>query len=160
LSTELTCYCCSGKLFANCCGPLLVSEQAAQTPEQLMRSRYSAFVLNNTEYLKRTWAQEMSPSALDLDNDSHWLKLEILHSKDNRPLQQSGEVEFKAWFVDKSDAQHRLMCLHELSDFKIEDGHWVYYSGQLFEVPVSVLTKKQSCPCGSGKKYKHCCCSD
>jgi len=125
-----------------------------------MRSRYSAFVLNNTDYLKQTWAKETCPAFLDLGDDSQWLKLEILHSKNNQPLQQSGEVEFKAWFIDKSDNQHRLMCLHESSDFKIENERWVYHSGQLFEAPVSVLTKKQNCPCGSAKKYKHCCYAD
>jgi len=123
-----------------------------------MRSRYSAFVLNNTNYLKKTWVQDMCPSELDLGDDSQWLKLELLYSKDKRPLQQTGVVEFKAWFIDKSDNPHRLMCLHELSDFIIEGGCWVYNSGQLFEAPVSALTMKQSCPCGSGKKYKHCCC--
>ena len=50
------CICGSKKAFGACCARFLSGEQQAKTPEQLMRSRYSAYALgNHGEYLLRTW---------------------------------------------------------------------------------------------------------
>ena len=51
---ELLCHCGSDKNFAVCCQPLLTGNEHAQTPEELMRSRYSAFCEGNADYLIRT----------------------------------------------------------------------------------------------------------
>ncbi len=50
------CICGSGKLFEKCYSPLLNGTRRAKTPEQLMRSRYSAYALGNYgDYLLETW---------------------------------------------------------------------------------------------------------
>ena len=48
------CPCGSSLFLAKCCGVLHAGQPAA-TPEQLMRSRYSAFMLGLGEYLVHSW---------------------------------------------------------------------------------------------------------
>ena len=49
---------CGGGLYRDCCGPLHRGDQRAQTAEQLMRSRYSAFVREELDYLLATHPEE------------------------------------------------------------------------------------------------------
>ncbi len=71
------------------------------------------------------------------------LKLNILEAKDD-------EVEFKAYYRE-NDMIH---VLHERSKFVKKDGEWLYDSGKFFNTKVE---RNESCPCGSGRKYKKCC---
>jgi uncharacterized protein YchJ len=48
------CPCGGGQTFGACCRPYLVGEAAAETAEQLMRSRYSAYHQGNIDYLIAT----------------------------------------------------------------------------------------------------------
>lgn len=45
------CFCSSQKSFESCCKPYLNGTQHAPTAEALMRSRYSAYVLHEVDYL-------------------------------------------------------------------------------------------------------------
>ena len=45
---------CGGGSYQSCCAPLHRGEQRASTAEQLMRSRYAAFVKGELEYLLAT----------------------------------------------------------------------------------------------------------
>lgn len=47
---------CGQGLYAECCQPLHVGQQCAKHAEQLMRSRYSAFALQQIDYLLSTTA--------------------------------------------------------------------------------------------------------
>lgn len=118
-----------------------------------MRSRYSAFVLKNESYLLSSWVRDQCPEALSFDEQIKWVKLDILSTEKGLNADQTGVVEFKAYFIQ----QDELHCVHEKSDFERLQGRWLYHSGCLYEVPVESLSMKRSCPCGSGKKYKHCC---
>lgn len=149
----MKCYCGSGKDFECCCGPYLDSAVVVETAEQLMRSRYSAFKLKNERYLRASWVSGQCPENLSFDEQVNWIKLDILSTEKGLRADQEGVVEFKAWFI----LQDELHCIHEKSDFERLQGRWLYRSGSLYEVPVESLSMKQSCPCGSGKKYKHCC---
>ena len=51
---RMNCHCHSGKPFMACCQPYLQNLKQPKTAEALMRSRYTAFCLNNTHYLNRT----------------------------------------------------------------------------------------------------------
>ena len=53
------CPCGSQISLSNCCLPLLSGQTHAKTAEQLMRSRYSAHVLLQIEYLWQTWMPEV-----------------------------------------------------------------------------------------------------
>lgn len=55
----MTCPCCSEKPFSECCEPFISGEQLPQTPEELMRSRYTAYTLVDVEYLIKTTHPKM-----------------------------------------------------------------------------------------------------
>jgi SEC-C motif domain protein len=125
--------------YAQCCQPWhakLTLGQHADTPEQLMRSRYSAYALavhNNPQghallhYLHATWHTSTAPGDLEL-SPVQWTGLQVLHS---HASQDAGVVEFVAHFKDQGKA-HRM---HEISRFtRSDDGtRWLYIDGQIQE---------------------------
>ena len=115
--------------FENCCGRFLDSNQSANTPEQLMRSRYSAFACGGYgQYLLDTWLPSMAKemTAAELSRRSvEWLGLEVLNDSENG---DDGLVEFQAIFLDE-DGERRMM--HEKSVFKRVAGKWLYVRGEV-----------------------------
>lgn len=120
------CPCGSGKLFSACCQRFLSGVKHAKTPEQLMRSRYSAFSLGGYgAYLLATWSERMRGdlSAVDLSHQSvEWIGLEVL-SKSQQA--DSAVVEFEAHFIE-SGVEH---VHHERSRFERVNGRWFYIDG-------------------------------
>ena len=57
------CPCQSGLDYAHCCQPLHQG-RPAPSPEALMRSRFSAFALGNTDYISRSWHLSQRPTSL------------------------------------------------------------------------------------------------
>jgi SEC-C motif-containing protein len=112
------------------------------TPEDLMRSRYEAFVNLDGEYLAATTTQNVSTDMSGYAN-IEWLKLDVIDAHDN-------EVEFKAYY--REDGMIKL--LHERSKFIKKEGRWLYESGVIYN---SKIERNEPCPCGSGRKYKKCC---
>ncbi|MDZ4073988.1 MAG: YchJ family metal-binding protein [Hylemonella sp.] len=113
---------------ARCCGPYLADFAGRPAPdaEALMRSRYSAFVLERADYLLATWHASTRPTELGFDAGVKWLGLEV---KQHRPVDAThAEVEFVARQRDKSG---RAVRLHERSRFVCEDGRWYYVDGDL-----------------------------
>ncbi|MAK91954.1 MAG: zinc chelation protein SecC [Oleibacter sp.] len=142
------CPCGSGLDFAVCCG-LLHNGQPASSPEALMRSRYSAFVMGNTDYLLRSWAQENRPAELVAD-DTQWCGLEIYDASEQG---NEGRVRFAARFRDQDGYQE----LTETSRFRRDDdGFWRYVDGDA-QFRRWQPGRNDNCPCGSGKKFKKCC---
>ncbi|MGW1346494.1 YchJ family protein [Kribbella sp. NPDC002412] len=115
------CPCGLGASYADCCGPLH-DGGTATTAEQLMRSRYSAFVVGDTAYLLRTWSAATRPAELQLDEDIRWTGLEILGTTDGSPFHTAGTVEFRASYRLGGRTGHQ----QENSRFVREDGAWVY----------------------------------
>lgn len=96
------CYCCSEKSFENCCKPFLANVENPETPEQLMRSRYTAYVLQNADYLvesthRSTRKFHKKHDILEWSKANNWIKLEVLNASENI-------VEFKAYYVDSETA--------------------------------------------------------
>ncbi|MEV0717781.1 YchJ family protein [Asanoa sp. NPDC050611] len=116
------CPCGSGLSYDECCGPLHRGASAADTAEQLMRSRYSAFAVGDADYLLRTWHEATRPSSLDLDAAQRWVGLEILDTRTGGLSDRAGTVEFRALFR----FGRRTEELHERSRFVRVDGAWVY----------------------------------
>ena len=108
-------------MYAACCGPLLDGDGAARTAEQLMRSRYSAFVVGDTAYLARTWHPRTRPADLDASHGPAWQRLTVIATADGREDDSVGEVEF--------EAAHDGGVLHERSRFIRRAGRWVYVDG-------------------------------
>jgi SEC-C motif domain protein len=117
------CPCSSGKRYAVCCGALHRGQRQARTAEQLMRSRYSAYVLRLEPYLLTTWHPDTRPAALDLQSDTaRWLGLQILRTVAGGVGDDSGQVKFIARYrLDGTDHE-----LAEDSRFVRLDGHWTY----------------------------------
>ncbi|MBE4718406.1 YchJ family protein [Pseudarthrobacter sp. AB1] len=116
------CVCLSGESYADCCGRFHGGGAYAATAEQLMRSRYSAFVLLDTEYLRKTWHPDTAPSDLELDPAMEWRRLDILSTSRGGPLDTEGTVEFKAHY--RHDGERGVH--HETSRFVRQNRHWYY----------------------------------
>lgn len=125
----------------------------AESATQLMRSRYSAFFLGQIEYLKKTWHPETCPEDLSAEEPSDWFSLEIVSSDES----EDG-TEASVEFIAKLVYDYHVEIIHEISDFDRLDGKWVYHSGEFVDDTKGPekLSKKSDCPCGSGKKIKHC----
>jgi len=125
------CPCSPEQTYANCCAPLHQGTQKAETAEQLMRSRYSAFALCNEPYLKNSLhpdKQKKSGSKIELTPDLNWNGLDIIKTNNGRPTDKIGKVEFKAWYFWDGKQE----CLHERSRFKKYKGHWYYWDGEMY----------------------------
>lgn len=121
-----SCPCGSGSSLRICCLPV-ISTRAAVTAEQLMRSRYTAYVLQDGDYLKDTWAPEHRPSQLTFNQNQNWLGLKIKGTRSGGQNDDTGIVEFVARY--KIDGRgHRL---HEISQFRRDNGKWIYVAGEL-----------------------------
>jgi SEC-C motif domain protein len=119
------CPCGTGLPLAECCGRLHDGTATAATAEQLMRSRYSAFVLGRPEYLRETWHPTTRPADLDLDGAVRWTGLDVLATTGGSPLEAAGTVEFRASYV----VAGRAGAQHERSRFLRERGRWLYLDG-------------------------------
>ncbi|MGW2517732.1 YchJ family protein [Streptomyces sp. NPDC001617] len=131
------CPCGLAETYEKCCGRFLpqsrttstggtpMGETAAPTAETLMRSRYSAFVKRNEEYLLRTWHPRTRPARVDFDPGMRWTGLEILATTEGTAFHTTGTVTFRASF--KGGA------LHERSRFERVDGAWVYVDGDFLD---------------------------
>jgi len=116
------CPCGSGDTYVACCGRLHSGAARAATAEQLMRSRYTAFVVADADYLLRTWHPSRRPASLELDDDLRWVRLDVLDVVAGGFLDSTGEVEFEArWRRDGERGVQR-----ERSRFVRRDGAWLY----------------------------------
>ncbi|MET1020575.1 MAG: YchJ family protein [Arthrobacter sp.] len=116
------CPCLSGEQYGECCGRFHDGEAEAPTAEQLMRSRYSAFVVLHADYLLRTWDPVTRPASLELDPDMQWRRLDIISTVRGGPLDTEGTVEFKAHF--RHDGERGVH--HETSRFRRVNRRWFY----------------------------------
>ena len=145
------CPCGSGESFNKCCGKYINDKEFPDTPEQLMRSRYSSYGLKNEEYLLKTWHESTRPKSLDLEKESsQWKKLKIISASDNK-------VQFVAYFVTIINDNEHIFSFYEESLF-IKENHWFYLEGS--DLKTTELSKNMPCPCQSGKKFKRCCATD
>ena len=92
-----------------------------------MRSRYSAFAVDDIDYLLRTWHSSTRPAAWSGDSKLRWTGLDILAVTDGGMLHPEGTVEFRAHYT-RSGA---VGSQHEVSRFAREAGRWVYL-GEVF----------------------------
>lgn len=153
------CPCGSTKTYEQCCGLYLDKNQVPESPEQLMRSRYTAYSLANIHYIRQTMRGKALLGFNELEAKESaskvtWLGLKVIQSYLETP--DKGFVEFSASFLDRN----QLKNIHELSEFHRIDTMWFYVDGthQLSTKKNSkqVLSLNAPCPCGSGKKFKNC----
>ena len=104
MKNEENCPCKSGKLFGECCGPIIAGAVKAETAEALMRARYSSYVTGDIEFL-RTSATAAVQAEFDENASKAWSKaaqwhgLEILSTQEGQKDDQKGVVEFRALYT-------------------------------------------------------------
>lgn len=157
------CPCGSELSYAECCEPVIKGEKAAETAGQLMRSRYTAYVKSEIDYLSTSLhpdqRKDFDPkSARDWAEGAEWDKIEIIRTKNGGPDDVEGEVEFIATFKQKGN----MMKHHELASFRKEEGNWYFVDGkaatqQQYVRSAPKVGRNDPCSCGSGKKHKKCC---
>lgn len=114
------CYCGNDKTYKNCCEVFHKNGGKTETAEQLMRSRYSAFVLADGDYLMQTHHKSTRPltekkAIVNWAKSVSWLKLDVLEVT-------TDTVKFNAHFFENQKSDF----IHENSKFVKEDGVWFY----------------------------------
>lgn len=96
-----------------------------------MRSRYTAYTLENEPYLLSTWHPSTRPAALDLaaQPTTKWTGLKVLRHED----QDSGHAIVE--FVARYKVNGRAYKMQETSRFVKEDGRWFYVDGNFKDNP-------------------------
>ncbi len=128
-----------------------------------MRSRYTAHVVNQIDYIVATH-DAATRERIDLPaverwaRSSEWMGLQIVACEQGGAEDEQGIVEFKAKYREKKGA---IVVHHERSRFVKSDGHWYYVDGMQPRPEPARRSEDQGrnelCRCGSGKKFKRCC---
>ena len=145
-----TCPCGSGKAFSDCCSVYISGEKAAPTPEALMRSRYTAYVVGEVDYVGKTQtgkaAAGFDPNyAKEWSKQATWFGLKVIDVKAGASKSQ---VEFLALYELGGNKSY----MHEISDFEKLEDKWIYTDGKFVKTG-----RNDPCPCKSGQKFKKCC---
>ena len=154
------CPCGSTLEFEACCEPY-INGTPSPTAVALMRSRYSAYAIGNTDYLIETLAPECRDEEDEEDvgktANMKWQGLEIRDLVDGGEGDESGFVEF----VAKYKIGDKAGIHHERSGFRREGERWYCLGGEINpkaeQRRVEKVGRNDPCPCGSGKKHKKCC---
>ncbi|MBI2785013.1 MAG: YchJ family protein [Legionella longbeachae] len=153
------CPCGSQNNYENCCALFVDKKQLPKTPEQLMRSRYTAYSLGKIDYIKNTMKGQalIGFNALEAEKwakNVKWINLDVIQASMTTP--DVGFVEFTARFSENN----QIKIIHEVSEFHRENGAWLYVSGKHKHASNKITKAKTArnapCPCGSGKKFKNC----
>jgi SEC-C motif-containing protein len=124
-----------------------------------MRARFTAHAIGDFGFVHRTYRPTASQAYVPPADGptTEWTRL-VIHSHETGRTPDVATVEFSAYGKD-GGAEH---VLHEKAEFVREAGGWIY-ARPLREGPAPIrgAAKKPGrndpCPCGSGKKFKHCC---
>jgi SEC-C motif-containing protein len=122
---------CGGGDYAGCCGRFHRGLALPGNAEQLMRSRYSAYVLGNVDWLRQTWHASTCPSDPAPDPQIRWLGLSV------KGHVQQDESHAMVEFVARYKIGGRAWRLHERSRFVKaprsagEAPRWLYLDGDM-----------------------------
>jgi len=170
INKKIQCYCGSKNEFEHCCLPFLNLTNTPKNPEQLMRSRFSAYVTKNIQYIYDTYAQETQQlqSISEISNwadECTWLALKVHHCSDT--IDKQAFVEFSVYFIINNKSHE----MREKSRFIKEEANrrylWRYIDGDIVEdIELANIKRNETCPCNhystsftviKNKKFKHCC---
>lgn len=157
------CPCGSEIDYTECCGPVISGTIKAPSAERLMRARYSAYAKTEVKFILTSTANEKreecdEKAIRSWSEHSTWHKLEILGTEKGCQNDTEGVVEFIAHFSENGVRK----TYHEKGIFKKVNDDWRYVDGEIQKPKPFVRTEQKvlrnnTCPCGSGKKYKKCC---
>ncbi|MDH5711184.1 MAG: YchJ family metal-binding protein [Gammaproteobacteria bacterium] len=122
------CPCGSEISFQQCCAKYLNDDAKPETAEQLMRSRYCAYVKHDEAYLLNSWHDQTQPETIDFNPTTQWIRLRIVNSDRGMINDNEGNVEFTAIYKQNG----RAYRLHEVSRFiRDSSGNWSYIDGEV-----------------------------
>lgn len=104
-----------------------------ETAETMMRSRYTAYVIGDVDYLIATrhpdfrYLSEADDIRGWIKDVTSWDKLEILVTDKGRSSDAFGFVGFQVFFHQNGHAE----SMFEYSRFRKHDGRWFYECGEL-----------------------------
>jgi len=156
------CPCGTGREYSDCCGLYISGKAKPPTAESLMRSRYSAYAEHEIDYIISTCEDSGKnnidyKSTKDWSEKSKWLGLKIISVEEGGISDSEGTVEFEATY--EKDGLKDVH--HETAKFKKVKDDWIYTEGEIVQRTIvrsaPKVGRNEPCPCGSGKKYKHCC---
>lgn len=122
------CYCDQDRPFEECCARFLDYGEIPQTAVELMRSRYTAFVLKRAKYIQKTM---ISPALDDFCEDSiqspdiEWCGLKVIKQDFGSESDHVGFVHFEAIYRQISIGEFGKMI--ENSEFQKQNNQWFYY---------------------------------
>ena len=122
------CPCGSGDVYAACCG-LLHDGVPAETALALMRSRYTAYVRGDVDYLAATQKERIDRAAVTRwSRETIWLGLEIVATERGGPDDPDGIVEF----IARGATNGKPFAQRERSRFERDgEGRWIYTTGKV-----------------------------
>lgn len=123
---DAPCPCGSGKSARECCAPLVFDGVVSKRPDAVMRSRYSAFVWKNDEYLARSWHPQSRPDDVSVSDDIQWTGLSVGLCRFLSSIEAT--VDFVAHGKELDTGKE--FELKEQSLFIRFKGAWLYYDGQ------------------------------
>ncbi|GAA4295535.1 YchJ family protein [Aestuariibaculum suncheonense] len=123
----MNCYCGNNKPYSECCEVFHKNGGKTETAEQLMRSRYSAFVLANGDYLMLSHHSSTRPvkkkkAIVNWAKSVQWIKLEVQKTSKGTATDNDGTVTFNAYFYENG----KLDVIYEKSAFVKENNIWKY----------------------------------
>jgi len=109
----MRCSCGDSRAYEDCCKPLHCGEAKAKTAEELMRSRYAAYVNGAIDYLVATThpsnrAAHLREGYQKTYASIQWIGLEVLSSFQGLEADKTGKVEFRASYIQNG---HTLVSL-------------------------------------------------
>lgn len=125
----MICPCGPSIPYAQCCGQYIDMNVLAPTPEALMRSRYTAFVLGKIDYLSQTM-QGKALKVFKFEGLECWLKQiqwqGLIIIRTHMKTTRHGFVTFEATYLEEG----LVKTIHEKSEFKKINNKWFYVDGQ------------------------------
>ena len=149
--------------YGECCGRLHAGIEKPKTAEELLRSRYSAFVTGDIDYVIRTTHSKMV-SEIKRDEIETWSKnstwhgLRVMQKEGGELNDEKGSIIFEARYELEGKKNEHF----EKSFFEKENGVWKFFDAQGVHMGTYVREapktgRNDPCTCGSGKKFKKCC---
>ena len=156
------CPCGSELELTRCCQPFIQGTKKPTTAEQLLRARYTAFVLGEVDYVlsthhSRTRSDVKREEVEDWSKNSKWIGLKIVQSEAGKEADSQGTILFCAQFESQGKQEDHW----EQSTFEKEDGEWRFLDAKGVKAgPMRregpKVGRNDPCSCGSGQKFKKC----
>jgi SEC-C motif-containing protein len=174
----MSCPCGSNEQFKNCCLAVVKGHKKAKSPEQLMRSRFSAYVLNDAQYIFDSYSQhsQASQSVSDIKDWASTCKfveltihhISTLNEYNSDDPSDLPTVEFTACYLIANKlyqiSEKSRFIKEPISNNSTNGMHWAYLDGDVYQhTEVGIIKRNDLCPCAINKardikqKFKRCC---